>query len=62
MLYRYDDGSYKVSSPDGQYSRRLTKEEGDRMFRERVKAEEKRKGKTDPPEPPVPTETGFVLA
>lgn len=36
MLYRYADGTYKASSFDAEYSRVLTREEGNAYLREDV--------------------------
>jgi hypothetical protein len=36
MLYRKQDGSYTASSPDGEHSVQLTKEEGENIIQETV--------------------------
>jgi hypothetical protein len=33
MLYRHPDGSYRASSPDGEWSKDMTKEEGEEIIR-----------------------------
>lgn len=35
MLYRHEDGSFTISTPDGEHSQRLTKEEGHQLLRDR---------------------------
>lgn len=33
MIYRYADGSYELSSPDGEFSRTVSSEEGQEIIR-----------------------------
>jgi hypothetical protein len=34
MMYQHSDGTYTISTPDGESSRRVSKEEGEQILRD----------------------------